>query len=176
MPPGRRDAATLRKADTVRAPAHAGDGDTDDHRRPAHHIRDAPGGARNAARGAGPAHRAIDVADQCARSAGEECCGATRLHRPGTRRQAAFVQQGADPKAGSARARAGAGLDRRRARRISRHGRTREQQIGETRSQLLQLGAERADQISDQLDKARVELAAVTERVQVSRDVLHALR
>jgi hypothetical protein len=26
------------------------------------------------------------------------------------------------------------------------------------------------------LDKARVELAAVTERVQVSRDVLHALR
>jgi HlyD family secretion protein/epimerase transport system membrane fusion protein len=47
-----------------------------------------------------------------------------------------------------------------------------EQQIGETRSQLLQLDAERADQISDQLDKARVELAAVTERVQVSRDVL----
>lgn len=47
-----------------------------------------------------------------------------------------------------------------------------EQQIGETRSQILALEAERADQVSDQMDKARVELAAVTERVQASRDIL----
>ena len=47
-----------------------------------------------------------------------------------------------------------------------------EQQIGETEVQLLSLDAERADEVSEQMDKARVELSDVTERLQASRDIL----
>jgi len=47
-----------------------------------------------------------------------------------------------------------------------------EQQIGETEVQLLALDAERADEVSEQMDKVRVELSDVTERLQASRDIL----
>ncbi|MFG1412442.1 MAG: HlyD family type I secretion periplasmic adaptor subunit [Pseudomonadota bacterium] len=47
-----------------------------------------------------------------------------------------------------------------------------EQQIGEAEVQLLALDAERADQVSEQMDKVRVELAAVMERLQSSKDIL----
>lgn len=47
-----------------------------------------------------------------------------------------------------------------------------QQQIGETQVQLLSLVAEKADQVSEQLDKVRVELAGVMERLQSSRDIL----
>ena len=46
------------------------------------------------------------------------------------------------------------------------------QLIGETEMQILAADAERADKIAEQLDKVRVELASVTERLQASRDVL----
>ncbi|MFG1432797.1 HlyD family type I secretion periplasmic adaptor subunit [Xanthobacter sp. V2C-8] len=46
------------------------------------------------------------------------------------------------------------------------------QQIGETQVQLLSLDAERGNDVSEQLDKVRVELAGVMERLQASRDVL----
>ena len=46
-----------------------------------------------------------------------------------------------------------------------------EQQIGETEVQILALDAERADAVSEQMDKVRVELADVTERLQSSRDI-----
>lgn len=46
------------------------------------------------------------------------------------------------------------------------------QLIGETEMQILAADAERADKIAEQLDKVRVELASVTERLQSSRDVL----
>jgi HlyD family secretion protein/epimerase transport system membrane fusion protein len=46
------------------------------------------------------------------------------------------------------------------------------QQIGEAEMQMLGLEAERADQISQQLDAVRAELATVTERLLASRDVL----
>jgi HlyD family secretion protein len=46
------------------------------------------------------------------------------------------------------------------------------QQIGETKTQLLSLDAERADQIATQMDKVGLELATVTERLLASRDVL----
>lgn len=46
------------------------------------------------------------------------------------------------------------------------------QVIGETEMQILAADAERADKIAEQLDKVRVELASVTERLQASRDVL----
>jgi HlyD family secretion protein len=46
------------------------------------------------------------------------------------------------------------------------------QQIGEAEMQMLGLEAERADQISQQLDQVRAELATVTERLLASRDVL----
>ena len=54
---------------------------------------------------------------------------------------------------------------------IATIARTR-QQIGETELQLLSLDSERADQITNELDKARVELANITERVAASEDVL----
>jgi len=44
--------------------------------------------------------------------------------------------------------------------------------IGETRMQILNLDADRLDRIAEQLDRVRVELAGVAERVQASRDVL----
>lgn len=47
-----------------------------------------------------------------------------------------------------------------------------EQQIGETEVQLLALDAERQDEVSEQMDKVRVELADVTEKLQLTRDVL----
>ncbi len=47
-----------------------------------------------------------------------------------------------------------------------------EQQIGETEVQLLALDAERADEVSEQMDKVRVELSDVTEKLQASRDIL----
>jgi HlyD family secretion protein/epimerase transport system membrane fusion protein len=46
------------------------------------------------------------------------------------------------------------------------------QQIGEAEMQLHSLEADRADQISQQLDQVRAELATVTERLLASRDVL----
>ncbi len=47
-----------------------------------------------------------------------------------------------------------------------------EQQIGETEVQLLALDAARQDEVSEQMDKVRVELADVTEKLQLTRDVL----
>jgi len=47
-----------------------------------------------------------------------------------------------------------------------------EQQIGETEVQLLALDAERQDEVSEQMDKVRVELADVTEKLQLTRDTL----
>lgn len=47
-----------------------------------------------------------------------------------------------------------------------------QQQIGETQVQLLSLDAEKGDQVSEQLDKVRVELAGVMEKLQSSRDIL----
>ncbi|MGG5812501.1 HlyD family type I secretion periplasmic adaptor subunit [Falsiroseomonas sp. CW058] len=47
-----------------------------------------------------------------------------------------------------------------------------QQQIGEAEMQILGLDAERADQVSQQLDQVRAELAGVTERLNASRDVL----
>ena len=46
------------------------------------------------------------------------------------------------------------------------------QVIGEAEMQILSLEADRSDKVSEQLDKVRVELAGVTERLQASRDVL----
>ncbi|MFG1296510.1 HlyD family type I secretion periplasmic adaptor subunit [Xanthobacter variabilis] len=46
------------------------------------------------------------------------------------------------------------------------------QEIGETQVQLLSLEAERSDDISEQMDKVRVELASLTQQLQASRDVL----
>lgn len=54
---------------------------------------------------------------------------------------------------------------------VSTIARTR-QVIGEAEMQILSLEADRSDKISEQLDKVRVELAGVTERLQASRDVL----
>lgn len=54
---------------------------------------------------------------------------------------------------------------------LSTIARTR-QIIGETDMQILSLDADRLDKISELLDKVRVELAGVTERLQASRDVL----
>jgi HlyD family secretion protein len=47
-----------------------------------------------------------------------------------------------------------------------------QQVIGETQMQMMSLEAERLDKISDQLDRVRVEMSAVLERLQASRDVL----
>jgi HlyD family secretion protein/epimerase transport system membrane fusion protein len=47
------------------------------------------------------------------------------------------------------------------------------QQIGETQTQLLNLDAQRADQISAQLDQARLDLSVTRERLISSRDVLN---
>lgn len=46
------------------------------------------------------------------------------------------------------------------------------QVIGEAKMEGLSLKAERADKVAEQLDKVRVELAGVTERLQASSDVL----
>lgn len=46
------------------------------------------------------------------------------------------------------------------------------QVIGEARMEGLSLKAERADKVAEQLDKVRVELAGVTERLQASGDIL----
>lgn len=46
------------------------------------------------------------------------------------------------------------------------------QVIGEAEMQILSLEADRSDKVSEQLDKARAELAGVSERLQASRDVL----
>jgi membrane fusion protein, type I secretion system len=46
------------------------------------------------------------------------------------------------------------------------------QVIGEAEMEALSIEAERADKVAEQLDKVRVELAGVTERLQASRDVL----
>lgn len=46
------------------------------------------------------------------------------------------------------------------------------QQIGEAQSQLLALDAQRADQISTQMDQLRLELSVTSEKLTASRDVL----
>jgi HlyD family secretion protein/epimerase transport system membrane fusion protein len=46
------------------------------------------------------------------------------------------------------------------------------QQIGETELQLLSLDSERADQIANELDKTRVDLANINERLSASEDIL----
>ncbi len=47
------------------------------------------------------------------------------------------------------------------------------QQIGETQTQLLNLDAQRADQISAQLDQVRLDLSVTRERLTSSRDILN---
>jgi HlyD family secretion protein/epimerase transport system membrane fusion protein len=67
--------------------------------------------------------------------------------------------------------RAEAEISGRRGEYIAMIARTR-QQIGETELQLLSLDSERSDQITNELDKTRVELANITERLTASEDVL----